>query len=172
MRRNREITSSQVQLIGADQKPIGVISLAAAIESAQASGLDLVEVSPARDDKPPVCKIMDYGKFVYQQNKNQDTARKHQHQQQLKEVRFTPRIGEGDYQVKLNSIIKFLNQGDKVKATVRFRGRELSYKDQGIELLNKLEAATQEIAQIEQNAKFEGRQMNMVLAPKKKATTK
>jgi translation initiation factor IF-3 len=168
LRKNREINSPKIRLIGADDKQIGVVDFTTALSDAQALDLDLVEVVPGREGEPPVCKIMDYGKYLYQQRKNLDAARKHQHQSQIKEVRFTPRIGEGDYQVKLRSIVTFLNNGDKVKVTIRFRGRELAYKEHGIQMLQRVEQETLEVAAIEQAAKFEGKQMMMVLSPKKK----
>ncbi len=155
-------------MIGADDKKIGQIPHSQALKEAQELDLDLVEVVPPRGDEPPVCKIMDYGKYLYQQRKNLDAARKHQHQVQIKEVRLTPRIGDNDFQVKLRSIVTFLGEGDKVKVTVRFRGREMAYREQGLELLRRVERETFETSSVEQMAKFEGKQMMMVLAPKKK----
>jgi translation initiation factor IF-3 len=128
--------------------------------------MDLVEVSPNAD--PPVCKIMDYGKFVFEQNKKLQAAKKKQKQIQIKEIKFRPGTEEGDYQVKLRSLTKFLEEGNKTKITVRFRGREMAHRDIGMELLKRLENDLDELALVEQFPKFEGRQMVMVMAPKKR----
>lgn len=128
--------------------------------------LDLVEISPTAD--PPVCRIMDYGKYRFEQSKKAHAARKKQKQIQVKEVKFRPGTGEGDYQVKLRALIRFLNEGDKAKVTVRFRGREVSHKDLGIDVLKRIETDLHELALIEQAPKLEGKQMAMTLAPKKK----
>lgn len=128
--------------------------------------LDLVEISPTAD--PPVCRIMDFGKYRFDLNKKQHAARKKQKQIQVKEIKFRPGTGEGDYQVKMRNVARFLTDGDKVKITVRFRGREVSHKDLGMDLLKRVETDLQEQGVIEQPAKLEGRQMMMVLAPKKK----
>ncbi len=128
--------------------------------------MDLVEVSPNAD--PPVCKIMDYGKFLFEQNKKLQAAKKKQKQIQIKEIKFRPGTEEGDYQVKLRSLVKFLEEGNKTKITVRFRGREMAHRDIGMELLKRLEQDLDELALVEQFPKFEGRQMVMVMAPKKR----
>ncbi len=128
--------------------------------------MDLVEISPNAD--PPVCKIMDYGKFVFEQNKKQQAAKKKQKQIQVKEIKFRPGTEEGDYQVKLRNLTKFLNEGNKTKITIRFRGREMSHREIGMELLKRLEKDLEEIAVVEQFPKMEGRQMVMVMGPKKR----
>ncbi|BBA34029.1 translation initiation factor IF-3 [Methylocaldum marinum] len=130
------------------------------------ANLDLVEISPAAD--PPVCRVMDYGKFRFEQNKKLQAARKKQKQIQVKEVKFRPGTDEGDYQVKLRNLIRFLSDGDKAKVTVRFRGRELSHRELGIDLLKRIETDLVEHAAVEQFPKMEGRQLSMTLAPKRK----
>ncbi|ANE55287.1 translation initiation factor IF-3 [Methylomonas sp. DH-1] len=128
--------------------------------------LDLVEISPNAD--PPVCKIMDFGKYQFEQNKKLQAAKKKQKQIQIKEIKFRPGTEEGDYQVKLRSLIKFLNEGDKTKITVRFKGRELTHRELGMDLLKRIETDLEELAAVEQFPKLEGRQMVMVMGPKKK----
>lgn len=129
--------------------------------------LDLVEISPTAD--PPVCRVMDFGKYRFDLNKKQHAARKKQKQIQVKEIKFRPGTGEGDYQVKMRSVTRFLADGDKVKITVRFRGREMSHKDLGMDVLKRIETDLEEQGLVEQAPKLEGRQMMMVLAPKKKS---
>lgn len=128
--------------------------------------LDLVEISPTSD--PPVCRVMNYGKFRFEQNKKLQASKKKQKLIQIKEVKFRPGTDEGDYQVKLRNLIRFLNDGDKAKITVRFRGRELAHRDLGMDLLKRIETDLEEYASVEQFPKLEGRQMSMTLAPKKK----
>ena len=128
--------------------------------------MDLVEVSPNAD--PPVCKVMDYGKYQFEQNKKLQAAKKKQKQVQIKEIKFRPGTEEGDYQVKLRSLTKFLEEGNKTKITVRFRGREMAHREIGMELLKRIEKDLEELALVEQFPKFEGRQMVMVMAPRKK----
>ncbi len=128
--------------------------------------MDLVEVSPNAD--PPVCKVMDYGKYQFEQNKKLQAAKKKQKQIQIKEIKFRPGTEEGDYQVKLRSLTKFLEEGNKTKITVRFRGREMAHREIGMELLKRVEKDLEELAAVEQFPKFEGRQMVMVMASKKK----
>lgn len=128
--------------------------------------LDLVEISPNAD--PPVCKIMNYGKFQFEQSKKLAQARKNQKQIQIKEIKFRPGTDEGDYQVKMKNLIKFLNEGDKTKITLRYRGREMAHKELGMDVLKRIEKDLEELAVVEQFPKMEGRQMVMVLAPKKK----
>ena len=125
-----------------------------------------MEISPNAD--PPVCKIMDFGKFQFEQNKKLQAAKKKQKQIQIKEIKFRPGTEEGDYQVKLRSLIKFLNEGDKTKITVRFKGRELTHRELGMDLLKRIEQDLDEHASVEQFPKLEGRQMVMVMGPKKK----
>jgi len=128
--------------------------------------MDLVEISPNAD--PPVCKVMDFGKYQFELNKKLQAAKKKQKQIQIKEIKFRPGTEEGDYQVKLRSLIKFLNEGDKTKITVRFKGRELTHRELGMDLLKRIETDLEELAIVEQFPKLEGRQMVMVMGPKKK----
>ncbi len=130
--------------------------------------LDLVEISPGAD--PPVCRIMDYGKFRFEQNKKLQAAKKKQKQIQVKEIKFRPGTDEGDYQIKLRNLIRFFAEGDKAKVTVRFRGRELSHRDLGMDLLKRIETDLVEHATVEQFPKMEGKQLSMTLAPRKKKT--
>jgi translation initiation factor IF-3 len=132
---------------------------------AQEAELDLVQIS---DSDPIVCKLMDYGKFLYEKKKQDNEAKKKQHQIQVKEVKFRPGTDEGDYQVKLRNLIRFLEAGDKAKVTLRFRGREMAHQDLGMQLMNRIEGDLEEMGSVEQRPKLEGRQMIMVLAPKKK----
>ena len=155
-----------MRLIDQDGNQVGVVPLAQAKRIAQETELDLVEVSP--NAKPPVCRIMDYGKFRFEQSKKQQEARKKQKQIQVKEVKFRPGTDEGDYQVKLRNLIRFLSDGDKAKVTLRFRGREMVHQDLGMKLLTRIEADLQDYATVEQRPKLEGRQMIMVFAPARK----
>jgi len=155
-------------VIGADGEQIGVVSTREAINIAQNIGLDLVEVSPAA--KPPVCKIMDFGKFKFQQSKKVAAAKKNQKQVHLKEIKFRPVTEEGDYQVKLRKIIEFLEKGDKVKVTIRFRGRELAHQELGEAFMARLQKDVIEYAAVEQAPKFEGKQIVMMLGPKKQSS--
>jgi len=140
--------------------------LAEAKQLAYEANMDLVEVSPNAD--PPVCKVMDYGKYQFEQNKKSQAAKKKQKQIQIKEIKFRPGTEEGDYQVKLRSLTKFLEEGNKTKITVRFRGREMAHREIGMELLKRVEKDLEELAIVEQFPKFEGRQMIMVMAARKK----
>lgn len=137
-----------------------------ALRLAADESLDLVEVAPTAE--PPVCKVMDYGKFVFEQNKKSQVAKKKQRQIQVKEVKFRPGTEEGDYQVKLKNLIRFLTAGDKAKVTLRFRGREMAHRDLGAKLLERVRDDLVELASVEQFPQMEGRQMTMVLTPKKK----
>jgi translation initiation factor IF-3 len=143
-----------------------VLTLEQALEAAYEKSLDLVEVSPTAE--PPVCRIMDYGKYVFEQNKKSHEAKKKQKQIQVKEVKFRPGTEEGDYQVKLRNLVRFLEGGDKTKVTLRFRGRELRHRELGAKLLERVRDDLEELGSVEQFPKMEGRQMTMVLAPKKK----
>jgi translation initiation factor IF-3 len=165
-RLNDEIAVPHVRLIDAEGTQVGVVPTREAKQMAYEAELDLVEISPGAD--PPVCRIMDYGKFRFEQNKKLAAAKKKQKQIQVKEVKFRPGTDEGDYQVKLRNLIRFLTDGDKAKVTVRFRGRELSHKELGMELLKRIETDLVEHATVEQFPKMEGKQMSMTLAPKKK----
>jgi translation initiation factor IF-3 len=162
---NDEITAPTVRLIGADGEQAGVVALAEAQAVAEEAGLDLVEISPGAE--PPVCRVMDYGKFVFEQNKKQAAAKKKQKQTQIKEIKFRPGTEEGDYQVKLRNLVRFLSDGDKCKVTLRFRGREMAHQELGMELLKRVESDLSELGSVEQFPKMEGRQMVMVIAPKK-----
>jgi translation initiation factor IF-3 len=165
-RQNDEITAPQVRLIDAEGENRGVVDLTSALESASDAGLDLVEISPTAE--PPVCRIMDYGKFVFEKKKQQQAAKKKQKQVQIKEVKFRPGTDIGDYNVKLRNLRKFLEEGDKTKVTMRFRGREHAHRELGLELLQRVEKDLDDLSQVESKPQMEGRQMVMVLAPKKK----
>jgi translation initiation factor IF-3 len=153
-------------VIGADGGQAGVMSRQEALQLAGAADLDLVEVSPNAD--PPVVRIMDYGKFLFEQNKKAHSAKRKQKQIQVKEVKFRPGTGEGDYQIKLRNLIRFLSEGDKAKVTLRFRGREMVHQDIGRRLLDRIATDLKDVGTVEQNPVMEGRQMVMVFAPKKK----
>ena len=154
-----------MRLIGQDGEQVGIVSIEEAIRTAEDASLDLVEIVP--NAEPPVCRVMDYGKFVFELKKQKSEARKKQKQVQVKEVKFRPGTEIGDYQVKLRNLRRFLEDGDKAKVTMRFRGREHAHRDRGLELLEKIEADLQEISQVEQRPMMEGRQMVMVLGPRK-----
>lgn len=141
------------------------MDLDAAMQKAEAAGLDLVEISPNAD--PPVCRVMDYGKFLYEDSKRKAAARKNQKQIQVKEIKFRPGTDIGDYNIKLKKLKEFLDEGDKTKVTIRFRGREMAHKDLGMDLLKRVETDLEEYGSVEQYPKLEGRQMIMVLAPLK-----
>ena len=156
-----------MRLTGADGEAVGVVSIAEAMEAANEAGMDLVEISP--NAEPPVCRVMDYGKFLFEKSKAAKEQKKKQKQIQIKEVKFRPGTDIGDYQVKLRNLTRFLEDGNKVKVTIRFRGREMAHQDIGVDVLNRLKADTEEFAVVESfPTRIEGRQMIMVLAPKKK----
>ncbi|MBF38695.1 MULTISPECIES: translation initiation factor IF-3 [unclassified Idiomarina] len=165
---NDQITGvDEVRLIGTDGEQAGVVSINEALDAAAEAGVDLVEMSP--NAEPPVCRLMDYGKFLFEKSKEQKEQKKKQKQIQVKEVKFRPGTDEGDYQVKLRNLRRFLEGGDKTKVTIRFRGREMAHQELGIELLNRVKADLEEISTVESFPKrAEGRQMIMVLAPVKK----
>lgn len=157
----------EVRLTGADGEAIGVVSINEALETAVEAGLDLVEISP--NAEPPVCRVMDYGKFLFEKSKAAKEQKKKQKQVQIKEVKFRPGTDIGDYQVKLRNLTRFLEDGNKVKVTIRFRGREMAHQEIGVDVLKRLKEDTAEIAVVESfPTRIEGRQMIMVLAPKKK----
>ncbi|MCP4281979.1 MAG: translation initiation factor IF-3, partial [Alteromonas sp.] len=163
---NDEIKAREVRLIGKDGEQVGVVTLAEATRNAEEAGLDLVEISP--NAEPPVCKVMDYGKFLFEKSKAQKEQKKKQKQIQVKEIKFRPGTDEGDYQVKLRNLRRFLESGDKAKVTIRFRGREMAHQDIGIDLLNRVKTDLEDIATCESfPRRVEGRQMIMVLAPNK-----
>lgn len=161
---NRDITSEQVRCIDPDGEQLGVMQTAAAITTAEGFGLDLVEVSPNAD--PPVCKILDYGKFKYEAQKKKNEAKKKQKVIEVKEIKLRPNIDEHDYQVKMRNVNKFLDEGDKVKVTLRFRGREMAHQELGVAVLTRVREDTDEVAKVESFPRLEGRQMVMVIAPK------
>ncbi len=163
---NGEIRCKEVRLVGVDGEPIGVVPIEEALDRALKAGVDLVEISP--NAEPPVCRIMDFGKFLYEKSKSQKEQKKKQKQVQIKEIKFRPGTDEGDYQVKLRNLIRFLEDGDKAKVTLRFRGREMAHQEFGMRQLERVKADLEEIGQVEQMPKMEGRQMIMVIAPKKK----
>lgn len=158
--------SPQLRVIGADGEQAGVMTRAQALQLALDAALDLVEVSPTAE--PPVVRVMDFGKYLFEQNKKAHSAKRKQKQIQVKEVKFRPGTEEGDYQVKLRNLIRFLTEGDKAKVTLRFRGREMAHQDIGRRLLQRVSGDLAEHAVIEQNPLMEGRQMVMVFSPKKK----
>ena len=166
MRRNEEIDAVEVRVIDSDGQQRGVLPLREAIEAAKDEGLDLVEVSPNVD--PPVCRIMDFGKYLFEQNKKAQSARRKQKQVHVKEIKFRPGTDEGDYQIKLRKLVQFLETGDKTKITLRFRGREMAHKELGAQLLARVRGDLEEYGTVEQMPQMEGRQMVMVMAPKKK----
>ena len=161
---NEFIQAEKVRVIDGEGENLGVLYTREAIERAAEVGLDLVEVSPSAD--PPVCKFLDVGKFRYEAQKKANLARKTQKTQELKEIKMRPNIDDHDYDVKMRNVIKFIEHGDKVKCTLRFRGREMAHQELGIELLNRVRADVDEIAKVEAFPRLEGRQMVMVLAPK------
>ncbi|MEA3219228.1 MAG: Translation initiation factor IF-3 [Immundisolibacter sp.] len=144
---------------------MGVVSRMQALEAASEAGLDLVEISPSAE--PPVCRIMDFGKFLYTESKKQQVAKRNQKQIQVKEVKFRPQTDDGDYQVKLRNLLRFFEEGDKAKITLRFRGREMAHQELGRELLQRLEDDLKGVAVVEQYPRLEGRQMVMVMSPRK-----
>jgi translation initiation factor IF-3 len=161
---NDRIRAPEIRLIGADGENVGVVTPARALQMAEEAGLDLVEISPTA--VPPVCKIMDFGKFKYETQKREAEARKKQKVIEIKEIKFRPGTDTHDYQVKMRSVMKFLEEGDKVKVTLRFRGREMAHQELGLELLNRVAADVGEAGKIESMPKLEGRQMVMMVAPK------
>ncbi|QJD58205.1 translation initiation factor IF-3 [Pseudomonas sp. gcc21] len=163
---NENITAREVRLIGAEGEQIGIVSIQEAMAAAEEVKLDLVEISP--DAEPPVCRLMDYGKHIFEKKKQQAVARKNQKQIQIKEIKFRPGTEEGDYKVKLKNLIRFLSDGDKAKVSLRFRGREMAHQELGMELLKRVEQDLLEYGTVEQHPKMEGRQLMMVIAPKKK----
>ncbi|MDA7424647.1 translation initiation factor IF-3 [Thalassococcus lentus] len=160
---NDRIKATEIRLIGAEGENVGVVTPSRALEMAEEAGLDLVEISP--NANPPVCKIMDYGKFKYEQQKRESEARKKQKTIEVKEVKFRPGTDTHDYEVKMRNVFKFLENGDKVKITLRFRGREMAHQNLGRELLERVAEDTKEIGKVENFPKMEGRQMVMMIGP-------
>jgi translation initiation factor IF-3 len=161
---NEDIRVREVHLIGQDGANLGTIPITEALAKAQEAGLDLVEISP--NAAPPICKILDYGKYKYQAQKKAAEARKNQKIIEIKEIKMRPNIDVHDYDVKMRSVKKFIEEGDKVKMTLRFRGREMAHQELGMDLLRRVQDDTAEIAKVEAFPRLEGRQMLMVLAPK------
>ena len=166
VRRNDEILARSVRVIGSSGDQLGIMDIEDAKSQAADEGMDLVEVAPTAE--PPVCRIMDYGKFVFEQNKKAQSARKKQKLIHVKEVKFRPGTEEGDYQVKLRNLVRFLTHGDKAKVTLRFRGREMAHQELGAQLLDRVRKDLEEYGTVEQYPQLEGRQMVMVIAPKKR----
>ncbi len=164
---NAEIRIPEVRLIGVDGEQLGIVKTVEALRLAEQEGVDLVEIAP--NAEPPVCRIMDYGKFKYQEQKRQQEAKAKQKIIQVKEVKFRPATDEGDYQVKLRNLKRFIEDGDKAKVTLRFRGREMAHQELGMRVLERVRDDMAELVQVEAMPKLEGRQMVMVLAPKRKA---
>ncbi len=161
---NKEIASVQVRLIDEEGENVGVVATAVALERALEAGLDLVEISPGAD--PPVAKILDYGRFKYEDQKKKSEARKKQKVIEVKEIKMRPNIDQHDYDVKMRSINRFIGDGDKVKVTLRFRGREMVHQELGLKVLNRVREQIDEIAKVEQFPRMEGRQMIMIVAPR------
>jgi len=166
MRINGEIMAREVRLVGVDQEPLGIVSLDVAMRMAEEAETDLVEIAPTA--QPPVCRLMDIGKYKYHESKRRHEAKLKQKQVQVKEVKFRPGTDEGDYQIKLRNLLRFLEEGDKAKVTLRFRGREMAHQEFGVRLLERVRDDLNEIGVVEQFPKLEGRQMVMVVAPKRK----
>lgn len=160
---NKEITAPQVRLVGADGEMVGVVSSQDALAMAKEANLDLVEVSP--NAEPPVCKIIDYGKYKYEVQKKKAEAKKKQKVVELKEVQIRPGIDENDFQVKLRAIHRFIAEGNKVKVCMRFRGREVAHNEIGLEVLNRIKENIESIAKVDNNPKLEGKQIIMLLSP-------
>ena len=169
-RLNEEITVPEIRLIGEDGEQVGVVNIRTALQMAEEAGVDLVEIAPLA--KPPVCRIMDYGKFKYQEAKKAHEAKLKQKQVQVKEVKLRPGTDENDYQIKLRNMTRFLEEGDKVKVTLRFRGREMAHQEFGMRQLERIKADLEAFGQVEQMPKMEGRQMIMIIAPVKKVVVK
>lgn len=161
---NEEIRDKEVRVIGADGAQLGIMSSAAALEIAEGKDLDLVKIAPGSN--PPVCKIMDYGKFRFEQLKKEKEAKKNQHVVEVKEIRMSPSIDTNDFNTKIKNAMKFLKDGNRVKVTVRFRGREMAHTSLGADLLKKFGSDCAELATVAKDAKLEGRNMSMFLSPK------
>lgn len=163
---NREIKAPEIRLIGPDSKQLGIVPVEDALRMASDMNVDLVEI--AAEAKPPVCRLMDYGKFKYQQQKKAAEAKAKQTVIELKEVKFRPATDIGDYNIKMRNIRRFLDDGNKVKVTLRFRGREITHKELGMDLLNRVREDLADEINIDQEPKFEGRQLVMVVSPARK----
>jgi len=166
LRINEDITVPEIRLIGVDGEQIGIVSTRDAMARAEAAEVDLVEIAPTA--QPPVCRLMDYGKFKYREAKKQHEARLKLKQIQVKEVKFRPNTDDGDYQIKLRNLTRFLSEGDKAKVTLRFRGREMAHQEFGVRLLERVRNDLLEVGVVEQFPRMEGRQMVMLIGPKKR----
>ena len=164
-RRNQDITAQKVRVVGPDGDQVGIQDIASAIQMAEDAGMDLVEIAPQAE--PPVCRIMDWGKFRFEESKKAQASRKKQKQVQIKEIKFRPGTDDHDYDVKLRNLRRFIEEGNKVKVTLRFRGRELAHQDLGRDLLRRVENDMAKEVVVEQFPRMEGRQMVMMLAPRK-----
>ena len=162
---NEEIRDKELRLIGSEGEQLGIMSADEALKIADEQGLDLVKISPQAN--PPVCKLMDYGKYKFEQGKREKEARKNQHVVEIKEIRMSPGIDVGDFNVKLKNAQKFLTDGNRVKVSVRFRGREMAHTEIGKKLLDKFAEQCAEVSAVDKGAKLEGRNMSMFLSPKK-----
>ncbi|GMU46727.1 MAG: translation initiation factor IF-3 [Porticoccaceae bacterium] len=156
----------EVRLVGADGEQIGIVSIEEALKIAAEAAMDLAEIAP--EGEPPVCRLMDYGKHIFEAKKQQAAQRKKQKQIQIKEMKFRPGTDEADYQIKLRNVRRFLENGDKAKVTLRYRGREMAHQELGAEMLKRIEKDLEEIGMVEQFPKMEGRQLTMVIAPRSK----
>ncbi|MBL8432066.1 MAG: translation initiation factor IF-3 [Dechloromonas sp.] len=165
-RLNEEITAPEIRLQGVEGEQLGVMSIRAALQIAEDVGVDLVEIAPMAN--PPVCRVMDYGKFKYQEQKRAHEAKLKQKQVQVKEIKLRPGTDENDYQIKLRNMMRFLEEEDKVKVTLRFRGREMAHQEFGMRQLERIKADLDAVGQVEQMPKMEGRQMIMVIGPAKR----
>lgn len=163
---NDQIEASEVRLIGKDGGQVGIVTIEEALQQARSDQLDLVAIVP--DAEPVVCKIMDYGKHLFEAKKAKAAAKKKQKQQQIKEMKFRPGTEEGDYQVKLKALTRFIEHGDKAKVSLRYRGREMAHQELGMEMMKRIETDLEELATVEQYPKMEGRQLIMVMAPRKR----
>ena len=163
---NEEIRAPEIRVVGKEGEPLGVMSVREALYLAEAAELDLVEIAPQA--APPVCRIMDYGKFRYQEQKRQHVQKLKQKQAQIKEIKLRPGTDENDYQIKMRNMLKFLEEGDKIKVTLRFRGREMTHQEIGMRQIERIEEDLGALVVVEQMPKMEGRQMVMMLAPIKK----
>jgi translation initiation factor IF-3 len=160
---NLEIKAQRVRLVGEDGEMIGIVPLREALQKANEAALDLVEISPQAE--PPVCKLMNFGKYKYEQKKKQHDSKKKQHVVHLKEIKFRPNISQHDFDVKMRSIIKFLEDGDKVKISLKFKGREIVHNDIAMQIFFRVKENTAEIAKVESDAKLDGKQILMFLSP-------
>jgi translation initiation factor IF-3 len=163
---NGRITAPKVRVIDSGGQQVGILPISEALRQAQEAGFDLVEISP--NAVPPVCRIMDFGKYQYEESKRRHAAKRKQKQIQIKEIKFRPGTDVGDYQVKLRNLKRFLENGDKAKVTLRFRGREMAHQELGVQLLKRVEADLKEYGTVEQQPRLEGRQMVMVINPVKR----